>query len=479
MTIRRIRNGRPTIRLLMSDGSERATYMPQETALKWLGAPHHAVNLMSCYYPKQAFWPERRLFSNEVYHYRHSPTDATPTTPLKDPNDWTDGYYSFDIEDPRNDVVRQMEDVRRCGQDVRVTVTADIETTDEELVRMAEMVRDFGPVELRLNHEAAGNAWFRFAKHVARMPPDEAQRTYYAISQFFLRAKRTMTAVAPGLTFVVCGASGKYARDDMLGLMIKEPGTIACLDCYGSLHYGWPGHRIENPPIIGKASPPRDRAVTRTTWELCEKEIRAFHEEMSALRGEPTRLDLGEFNYDEDIHGPDIRAQLLYECYVWFAANPDVVGSVVHYELTDRGGLGLLHEPEYERLEDVVPSRPVLDMYKGVMAWPAFRVPVSDAGPVAKGAERVELLWHSSTDAEGLELTLHGPAGAVDFRGAYWRRVVFVDAEGKETYAHTDAPQLPVPAGTQKVRVYALPPDGRNNSPPGYRAEIPVPRIIP
>lgn len=118
-------------------------------------------------------------------------------------------------------------------------------------------------------------------------------------------------------------------------------------------------------------------------------------------------------------------------------------------------------------------------MYKGVMAWPAFRVPVSDAGPVAKGADRVELLWHSSTDAEGLELTLDRPARAVDFRGTYWRRVVFVDAEANETYAHTDASQLSVPPGTQRVRVYALPPDGRDNCPAGYRAEVPVPRIIP
>jgi hypothetical protein len=36
-----------------------------------------------------------------------------------------------------------------------------------------------------------------------------------------------------------------------------------------------------------------------------------------------------------------------------------------------------------------------------------------------------------------------------------------------------------VPAGTHKVRVYALPPDGRHNSPAGYRAEIPLPRALP
>ncbi|KPK58838.1 MAG: hypothetical protein AMK73_08980 [Planctomycetes bacterium SM23_32] len=475
MDVRRIRRGEPVIRLYVSDGSERSTYMPQQMALKWIGAPHAGVNLMSCYYPKQTFWPERRLFSEEVYHYRHSPADATEDTPLRDLNDWTDGYYSFDVEDPRNDVVRQMEDVRRYGQDVRLTLTADTDTPEEDLVRIAEMLRDFCPMELRLNHEAAGNGWFRFAKNVARMPPDEARRTYQEISDFFIRAKRTMASVAPGLRFVVCGARGDYARDDMLGPMMKEPGTLMCVDCYGSLHYGWPGHRIKDPPIIGRPHPPRDHAVYRTTWELCEREFRPFHEEMSALRGEPTRVDLGEFNYDEDIHGPQVRAQLIYECYVWFAANPDVIASIVHYELTDRGGLGLLHEPEYERLEDVVPSRPALDVYRDVMKWQEFRHPVEVLAPVGEGAEAVELTWRSSCDAEGLELTLDGAHRAVDFREAYWRQVVLFGADGEESYVYTDERTLQLPAGAAAVRVFAPPPDGRNNAAGAFRRAVPVP----
>lgn len=71
-------------------------------------------------------------------------------------NDWTDGYYNLDLDDPRNVVVQQMEDVRRHGQDVRLTLTADIETSDEDLRRIAEALKPFDRVELRLNHEANG-----------------------------------------------------------------------------------------------------------------------------------------------------------------------------------------------------------------------------------------------------------------------------------------------------------------------------------
>lgn len=42
-----------------------------------------------------------------------------------------------------------MEDARRHGQDIRLTLTADIETTDDELSRIAETLKPFGRVELR------------------------------------------------------------------------------------------------------------------------------------------------------------------------------------------------------------------------------------------------------------------------------------------------------------------------------------------
>ena len=68
------------VRLFISDGSERSDYLPQEKAIELLGRPHAGINLMACYYPKQEFWPERRLFSEDVPHYRHAPKDETELT---------------------------------------------------------------------------------------------------------------------------------------------------------------------------------------------------------------------------------------------------------------------------------------------------------------------------------------------------------------------------------------------------------------
>ncbi len=489
--VTRIKQRAPAIRLFMSDGSERSTYMPQEDAVARLGAPHTGVNLMSCYYPKQSFWPERRLFSDEVPHFRHSVTDQTEKTRLEDFNDWTDGYYSFDLEDPRNDVVGQMEDVRRHGQDVRLTLTADLDTATEDLERIAAILREFGPLELRLNHEANGCSWFRFARNVGQMSGEEQRRTYYEISRFFIRVHDLMARQAPNVTMVGCynGPGERMAKgeidqeslphlgNDELGLMYELAGIIVSLDQYGSLHCGWPGHTVQNPPIIGKFAFDEHKGFALTPHELCELVIRPFQQFISRKRGENARIDLGELDFDEDFHGPEIRAQLIFECYCWLRRHPDLIGSITFYELTDMGGLGLFRQKEYGDVEHVSENL-VAEVYRRVMGWEEFRHPRQTVGEVGEGAGRVELLWRSSCDAEGLRVGLPAGAKALDCGEEYWRRVVFVGSDGAESYAHTDERRVAVPQGAVAALLFALPPDGRNNSPDGYRREVAVPRAI-
>ena len=43
----------------LGDGSERGFYVDQDYILNKLGRPHRAINLMYCYYPKDAGWPQR------------------------------------------------------------------------------------------------------------------------------------------------------------------------------------------------------------------------------------------------------------------------------------------------------------------------------------------------------------------------------------------------------------------------------------
>jgi hypothetical protein len=489
-TVSKFHRGEPTIRLYMSDGSERSTYMPQEQAIGLLGAPHAGVNLMSCYYPAQTFWPERRLFSEEVPHYRWSVTDQTETTRLEDFNDWTDGYYSFDIEDPDNEVVRQLEDVRRYGQEPRLTLTADLDTPTEDLERIADTLKDFGAMQVRLNHEANGCSWFRFARNVGQMTGEEARRTYYEISQFFIRVHELFGRLAPNVTMVGCyNGTGEqtikgeisagaipHLGDDELGLMYRLPGIIVSLDQYGSLHCGWPGHEVEGAPIIRKFAFDELKGFALTPCELCELVIRPFQTVIADIRGEPTRIDLGELDFDEDYHGPGVRAQLIFECYEWLRRHPDIIGSITFYELTDAGGLGLFRQREYGDVEDVTESI-VTDVYRRIMRWDEFRLPIENAEPVGEGAGAIGLTWRSSCDSEGLELMLDGAAKGVEFGDAYWRQVVLVGEDGEESYVYGEEPTLALPAGTRAVRVFAPPPDGRDDGPAGYRVTVPVPSV--
>ena len=484
-----IRQIEPLIRLFLSDGSERSDYLPQARALALLGRPHAGINLMACYYPKQSFWPERRLFSADVPHYRHAPKDETATTKMAEFNEWTDGYYNLDLDDPRNVVVQQMEDVRRHGQDVRLTLTADIDTTDEELRRIAETLKPFGRVELRLNHEANGNNWFRFAQNAGIKSGPEQVALYHAISQFFIRAERVIRAAAPELRLVGCYngpgertlkgelAPGEmpHLGDDELGLMYDNPDTLVSLDQYGSLHYGWPGHTITDAPVIDGCTHAKHQSFSLTSADLCEMVIRPFQQFIEQKRGVPTRIDLGELDFDEDIHGPEIRAHLLYECYAWVRRNPQAIGSVTFYEITDLGGLGLYRQKAYGDLERIE-ANVVTDLYKRVLGWDEFRPNTAAAGAVSADAKTVELRWTTSSDALGLELPLAAGQTLLDLGAAYWKRVVFVDASGAETFVHDEARKLPVPAGAVKARVFALPPDGRDNAPAGYVRSVPVPR---
>lgn len=491
-TVRKVRQGSPTISLFMSDGSERSTYMPQEQAIRLLGAPHSGVNLMSNYYPKQSFWPERRLFSPEVPHYRHCPKDQAGSTRLTDFNEWTDGYYSFDIEDPDCEVPKQIADVRRYGQDARLTMTADIDTPTGDLERIADILKDFGRMQLRVNHEANGCTWFRFARNVGELEGEEQQKLYYDISQFFIRIHHVFRDIAPNVTFVACyNGMGERAKrgemaltemplmsKDRLGLMYLLPDIVISFDQYGSLHYGWPGHTIENPPLIGGCDANVHQAFALTPRELCEEIITFFWQTLSRLRQEEIRVDLGELNFDEDIHGADIQAHLVHESYSWIREHPQVMGSVTFYELTDMGGLGLFRQKEYGNVEDLT-TTVLLDVYKRIVRWEEFRHPVTVTEEVGEGAEGVELIWRTAADAEGLAVRLEGrPVKAVDFKDRYWRRALITTMDGQETYVHSDERTLEVPPDTESVRVFALPPDGKDNSPDGYKATVPVPSLI-
>ncbi|MFO8008000.1 MAG: hypothetical protein R6V05_09715 [Candidatus Brocadiia bacterium] len=250
---------------------------------------------------------------------------------------------------------------------------------------------------------------------------------------------------------------------------------VAGIDHYGSLHFGWPEHVIEDAPLIGEVDPDERQAFALTPHELCEGAFRMFWRTMCRLRGEQVRIDLGELNFDEDIHGPWIQAYLVEQAFRWVRDHPEVIGSVTFYELTDRGGLGLFHQRAYDDLEHL-DTTVLLDVYRRIMDWDVWQHPRERAGVVEAGARQVALRWNSPLDAEGVALDVTG-ASRLDLGDSYWRRVV-VSTGDDELYLHGDAAVLELPENAREACVFALPPDGRDNSPDGYRRTVPVPTAV-
>jgi hypothetical protein len=385
--------------------------------------------------------------------------------------------------------MRQVADVRRYGQEPRLTVTADADTSTGDIERMAELLKGFGTMQLRLNHEANGCTWFRFARNAGARPADEARRIYHELCELFLRFHKVFGRIAPKVTLVACYQSGEELRsgavegsadlpqmtDGEFAPAYRLPDVIPSIDQYGSLHYGWPEHVIENPPIIGPVDAGRDASTYLTVCELCEGVLRSFHRAMCDLRGEHVRIDMGEANYDEDIHGPEIQSQLVCEMYHWISQHPEVIGSVTFYELTDRGGLGLFKLREYDNLGDL-DTTCLLDVYKDIMRWPEFRHSVTEDGEPLSEEGDVELTWRSPCDADGLQVDVAG-GSTVDLGGAYWHQVIARTEDDSENHFYGTERVVQLPGGTTTVRVFALPPDGRNNSPDGFLARIPVPSV--
>ena len=105
----------------LGDGSERGAYVDQDYILQRLGRPHRAINLMYCYYPLDKEWPARI-------------SDVMKTVDAS--NAWGysyDDYFPFHGETP----FLQMQDIRRHGQDVILTLTCDPAVSDDMIREIA------------------------------------------------------------------------------------------------------------------------------------------------------------------------------------------------------------------------------------------------------------------------------------------------------------------------------------------------------
>ena len=112
LPLTRIHRGPARTAMDLTDGSERGEYVSQDYILKTLGRPMRSINLMYCYYPLDKTFPVRA---------RHAFADRSVAFQWDYPYD--DYFpYTGGLKGTRNgEVFRQMQDIRRHGQDVTLT----------------------------------------------------------------------------------------------------------------------------------------------------------------------------------------------------------------------------------------------------------------------------------------------------------------------------------------------------------------------
>jgi hypothetical protein len=430
----------------LTDGSERGEYVPQDYILHTLGRPMRSVNLMYCYYPLDETFPLRAC---EAFKGREMANQWD--TPYEDYFPYTGGPGG----DRESEVFQQMRDIRRHGQDVTLTLVIDPNVTDEYLIAVAEDLRPYGRVLLRINHEATGN-WFAFNKRAS----------YAEIAQFFAHASEVIREHAPNVQTIICigGVEDLNAEE-----MVKEE-EFACtipaadiwsVDKYIALHWGWP----YDTALKGGNS--HARYSYQEVFELTKRSFRRFTE---LNGGTPKPMVMSEFNADGDVTGPYDQCAMVDGFFRLVKDDPENwLSGINFYQFRDRGRLGLeIQDPNHP--ENGIPQ-PVMQTFKTWINDPLFLPEITDCGETQLP---LTLRWGNSEDAEGIamtfdlaaqphfcELTFSDDNNYMIELGGKWfykaPETKFVDLMPVFFGRTVDTPQ------TMTLRIFAPPADGMND----------------
>ena len=363
----------------LTDGSERGEYVPQDYILQTLGRPMRSVNLMYCYYPLDESFPLRARDA-----FAGKEIKSQWDTPYEDYFPYTGG-----LNGSRDGAVfQQMQDIRRHGQDVTLTLVIDPNVSDEHLIAIAEDLKPYGRVLLRINHEATGD-WFAFNKRA----------DYAEIAQFFVRACEIIRAHAPNVQTIICIGG---IEDPDADTMVKEEefsctvpaADIWSVDKYMSLHWGWPYD------VAQKGGNSHNRHSYKDVYDLTKRSFRRFTE----LNGGETKpMVMSEFNADGDVTGPYDQCDMVDGFFRMVKEDPeDWLTGINFYQFRDRGRLGLeIEDPNHP--ETGIPQ-PVMQTFKKWINDPLFLPEMLECGETALP---VTLRWGNADDAEGLAIKLH------------------------------------------------------------------------
>ena len=363
----------------LTDGSERGEYVSQDYILHTLGRPMRSVNLMYCYYPLDETFPVRArdAFADKEVSFQWD-------YPYDDYFPYTGGLNgSRDGE-----VFRQMEDIRRHGQDVTLTLTCDPNVSDEHLAAIGEDLKPYGRLLLRLNHEATGD-WFSFNKRAS----------YADVAKFFVRASEIIREHAPNVQTIICiggiedPASEEIVKEAEFACTVPAA-DIWSVDKYMALHWGWPYD------IAEKGGISYNRLSYRETYDMTKRSFRRFTE----LNGGVTKpMVMSEFNADGDVTGPYDQCEMVDGFFRLLKEDPEHwLTGINFYQFRDRGRLGLEIEDPSDPNTGI--PQPVMHTFKSWIRDSLFEPKMTEGDALSLP---VRLRWGGAEDAEGIAVPLH------------------------------------------------------------------------
>ena len=362
----------------LGDGSERGGYVNQDYILRRLKRPHRGINLMYCYYPLDEGWPER---ASDAF------ASTDPTNAWGYPYDDYFPYRGGLGGDKNAEVFEQMRDIRRHGQDVIFTLTIDPHVSDEHLIAIAEDLRPFGRVLMRINHEATGN-WFSFSK----------RSSYKEVADFFTRFARIIHKYAPNVKTILCAGcverhtQGKLEMEELFLEAAKET-DIWSLDKYFALHYGYPND------IAEKGGGSYTYNGNGPVWDSAKATVERYRE----ITGQDKPLVMSELNTDGDVTGPYDQARMVRAfCDRIVNEKAEWLSAFTFYQFRDQGRLGL----EWEDPNDpnVGVELPMLKEYKEIISQDWFKPEMTVGQEITLP---VKLRWGGAEDADGIAVLLH------------------------------------------------------------------------
>jgi uncharacterized protein YacL (UPF0231 family) len=315
---------RKTPRLILSNGSERGDFISLDHIYTKLDRIHDGIQVMKTYYPYEECWSVSKKVS-----------EITAKNGVSYAWDYEyEDYHPFNIWSTDSNTLSEFQQIKSYGSDIHLTLTIDLGLNDEDIALIAESLKSFGSVFIRINHEANGN-WFRYNQ----------QHTYKEINDFFVKCHKIIKNVSSKI-FTVFSVSAdvfmedRIVRADRLHLSkdeMAEALQIAdywAIDKYTSLNWGWPFEQT-----ITSESKTYFKGDIDEWWRIIEE----CYLKMIWLNDRVAKpLFISEFNSDSDVDGYEGQAETIYRVYSKIADGEyDWLAGIVLYQYRDFGGLGL------------------------------------------------------------------------------------------------------------------------------------------